>query len=505
VVVQNFGTLKKNSGAPNTFTAGKPARKGFNAPLFPTGAHNTISHAGSAINTPQPGKKFLKSPHALDNLISKTSSAQAAQQENAKKQEKVKELEKELETSQSQVSEKAPILAHVEVQLLKVEREVQKSKKELEDTVKSISKKQAEIVELQLKDFEAQTEIQLSQKKLEILNTMLSNLQQKNSSLQEQLQNELTQKIKDGWSTLSETDKVGEGLKALSRMTNSIVQLFTDPNSTIRSIDEVQTALKKPEMLFDSFLETNEQALIGLLNTNGAGSTPSHGRDRKGSGLTLKDVIQDPHPKIVIDTASPMITSSSSEAVQRARLSSAIRTLFKGFLQKGGAKQGNSQTPTDKDANMVKSQLATSLFLKQSNDYSKQYDKRRDSSISKMRAANGLADSQIASSIHDENSAIGLKQDYLMPQKLARNQSQPHYNIEDDSEYADRDPNMNESHLDQSYFLVIENVFSMLDTLFQRVKSHVKHVYEDCIEAMESIKGSRDNPLCQRLKQYSYP
>ena len=324
---QPFGSPKKNQG---TFGKGGAVKKGPHT--------GYVSH--NLITTPQPVKKFVKSPHALDLVMSKNPAINnlptvQIPQDSGKKTEKIKEYEKEIENFQSQIAEKNTIMAHIDLQLLKLERDSQKSKKELEDIEKLIAKKQTEVLEHGGKEFEIQLEIKLSQKKLEVLQTLLSKAQQSNLLLQSKTSSDLMEKIKKGVESLSKEDKVLEGLHALNKVSDGIVKLFTDATSPIRTLEEVQKTLINPERLFDSFIESNGKALVGLLTTSSPGissdlnsKTRNAGRSPKQSSVFLRD-----GTVIKVESASPMLNSRDSDSYKMAKLTSTLRSMFQEFVK----------------------------------------------------------------------------------------------------------------------------------------------------------------------------
>ena len=109
--------------------------------------------------------------------------------------------------------------------------------------------------------------------------------------------------------------------------------------------------------------------------------------------------------------------------------------------------------------------------------------------------------------IPSESSLIGIggedpsKQEVPHLHSLRNNRTHSqHFHVDEEPNILES--NINDSHLDMSYCLVIENVFGLLDTLFQRVKSHVKQVYDQCIEALESSQGSKSSEDASlRIKQ----
>ena len=404
-------------------------------------------------------------------------SLEEKQAELGAKQLKLKDMEAE-------VDKKAKVLSTLELKLYKVEKDYAKAVRDFDETERSIKTKSGELEEFTKKEYELQLEVQLAKAKLEVVQEFLKKAKEAEERVRNDAKLKLENLIKENYESLQLLHRQEDNLKAIEKLAEVIVQLIADPSREIHTIEDLEACLRKPEEVISHFFESNYLQLRHIFSKNQASSE-------------TKDILVIPIP----DESSPKAFEDPSQTKESSL--SSLKQLVKGFfdsksgLSRSDPKYGKLLNITNKSQIFQRDPSIPFLNVKA---VVSPYNRTRNAGDNSFGA---LRDSMFERNKEKERRDPKLEpyqSGYSTLMKQHR-QFSSNPNLDDDSIVIEKDHVLNESHLDQSYFVIIDNVFSLLDNLFQRLKSHVRLVYDECMNFVEEMDLPEEHSVSHKLRQ----
>lgn len=428
------------------------------------------------ICSPQIGKKIQLSTRILDPVFALNV---MPADDIRKGEQKLGDLQARAGLTADDLAKKMQELSTLDLKLYKIEKDYSKLVRDLEDTEKKIAERQVELMEFSKKEFELKVQIDLSRSRLEVIVGFLNRAQEVNLKQFSSTKNTFENLIKDNYASILLLNRENEKLNDVERISENFIKLLADPTREIISFEYLKACLKKPEDLITFFFENNFLAITEAIDRQ-SGFRPG--------GLESS----------MPQSENTSAKLSDERAITRECPSTSIKLLAKSFfdqkqqLMRSDSKAKHELHALTKNSLLDQVSIVPPLNLKPYPTVQAKPKPMTETSMGNREPSK--------KKLETRNSRGNIFQSFV---SNADKNARPHssmFHLDDDSVIFERDHALNDSHLDQSYLVIIENVFTLLDSLFQRIKSHVKVVYEECINSMDDIDAEIELSFCERLK-----